>query len=311
MRLFRVVVIGMLLLLLTGALILAGVALNRAARPEVSSPPLRATSALALATGLPSPAMAPTTTLPPAASVTPESGYTRPTTMPTEGTDTSAFTDTPEADSILTPFVPPVETATPLPLQGVAGVELQIVQLQRLVQADGIRLLADVLNPHDQPVRDIHLVLSDSNGNPVGAPLSIDLNLAAGEAMPGITHLVAVEDAGAGGGGNLQVHAIGTTTDRLPAVSTSFVELAKEQTALRCRFTLTNHSNAAITILHLGLALYSGDGTLLLVRTVETPEALPGGATRPFDESLPLDLPVAEGHALGEATDGLAVVSAQ
>ena len=311
MRLVRVAAIGVLLLLLTGTLILAGAALNRAAQPHDSSPQLLATTVLGLATGPPSPALAPTATPTPAASVTPESGYTRPSAMPSEGPDTSTLTDTPETDSILTPFVPPVETETPMPLRGIVGEELQIVQLQRLVQPDGTRLLADVLNPMDQPVRDILLVLSDSSGSPVGAPLPIDLSLASGEAMPGITDLLPVESAAAQGEGKLQVHAIGTTVGSLPNVDPGFVELTPEQAALRCRFTITNNSSASITILHLGLALYSGEGTLLLVKTVETSGKLPARATWSFDESLPLDQPVAEGHALGEATDGLAVVSVQ
>ena len=311
MRLLRVAAIGVLLLLLTGALILAGAALNRAAHPQDSLPSLPATSVLGPATGLPSAAVAPATTPTPAASVTPESGYTRPSAMPTEGPDTSTLTDTPETSSILTPFVPPLETATPIPLQNIDGAELQIVQLQRLVQPAGTRLLADVLNPKDQPVRDIVLLLSDSSGNLVSAPLPLGLSLAAGEAMPGVTEPLPADSAAALGEGELQVHAIGTIVGSLPEVSAGFVELAAERTALRCRFTITNNGNTSITILNVGLALYSGDGTLLLVKTVETSGRLPAGATWSFDESLPLDQPVAEGHALGEATDGLAVVSAQ
>jgi hypothetical protein len=262
-------------------------------------------------------------TTPPEPSQTPmhEAGYTRPTSTPGPTISPASFTDTPTFDPnlLLTPQMPPTETATPPPLTDLGeGIELNVIQLSRILRPDGVIFLADILNPTDRPVKDVTLVFTRISGERVGQPQALDLDLVANEASPGATELLAPDDPIIAGWDELQVHAVGTPNNAGTSQSgnpamleVGYPEVSVDKTTLYFRVTVKNVEGATVSVPHQSLAFFANDGTLLLVWKLGSHETIPAGGSYDLTGQIRLDQPVTEGRALQEYSDVLAVLSAE
>lgn len=248
---------------------------------------------------------------------------TRPTRVGSAETPTTEVAPTVFDDPsvLLTPFVQPTETATPLPLTGLGdAIELSVVQLQGIELPDGFLLVADVANTAEQPVKNVSLVFTQSDGTQVGDPKPLSLYLSPGEARPGLTTRLAPDDPIIADWDTLQVHVTGavvTVQDGQPGYPVTLdvgypeVALNSSSTQYDYQVTVTNNTGARVAIAYQNLAFFSNDGVLLLVIDLGAHAALENGASYTLTGSIPADQPVIEGRDLVEYTDVLANISAE
>ncbi len=323
-RSFRVALIVAALILL-GALILVFSGVLRLASPVGVEIPVTPPTATVTLSGVEvSPAATATISVEPSRTVglsatSTEIGFNRPTSTPLSGTPLPTPTIFDNPTLLLTPFNPPTETATPLPLSGLgADVELSVVQLRRISTAQGVIILAEVSNVTEQALKNVRLIFATANGQRAGNPVDLSLTLPPGESLPGASAALPASDPVIQNWDSLQAHAVGTPPTAQPgeagypvSVTVGYPTITRDKTSLHYDVTVANDTGARVAITGQNIAFYGGDGILLLVVNLGTHDQLADGASYALSGTLSLDQAASEGHTLADYTDMIASISAE
>jgi hypothetical protein len=240
----------------------------------------------------------------------------RPTNPPGTGQPTEGATFDPTL--LLTPFVAPTVTPTPIPLANLGNrVELPAIQVYRVAVEGGYQVMAEATNFTDQPLVDVELIFSTPDATPVGDPLPMRLILLPGESKPGVSAVVPDTSVIMQQWDSLIAHPVGAPAAGAegqagyPALLTIGTPLLTPSSAgLSYRAQIGNDTGKPATLISRIIAFYTINGTLVLTLYLGDGPQIQPGQIYEISGTVPLNQTLLEGFTVNDITDAILSISA-